>query len=1762
VLLQHGLLQEYLAARRRLGLAFDDLPSPWTEAASAPGNADTPFDTLWDDVPKGLHAHPDVGRGVTYREALTDAAAAYTSTTSIDPRLSEFTDSVQYLGGVDPDELSTLVRETLELSSYRLDAWWTSLATKQLLEFREAQGTVTPEGEIDHEAWDGSGGDVPRATTDPALLGSLSEGATGLETTALEGMAGGGFEAAGFEPATGESDASEEPTTAEGKSDASDASTLRPFDPATMPSLDVDAGGTRGDDIPTDGGVGPNWAPDDAADSIEGGGDRKGGSDQNRGSDQNGEDDEGIGAGAIDVGFEEELGGVEGIANRGGTIDPGSIDDAVSTDPGLYAGGYGFVENLSADVEGRDEPEYIHAPSEQQATTAAILKSGADAHDADEGENVMALSLSADRVRAGLRLLRGVRRGQSLGELLGYRFERRIQEATVDTAKPDLMTYAPTFRAEFPGSVGSVERPDENDVEGKDERLDELATREPVDGLAVVRNWDTYPFEREDELPDRGSPAYDELASIVSSIEADLDAVGDLLTAESVHQVGQGNFDRAGGSIGALAKGDQLPDPDVIETPRTETGLTHRQCVLCGEVSAPTATPRDEAAPSLSAWIETLLPDLGDVECPATFRYTSETTDGNGQPVTVDATESTTVTLDTLGLGALDVLLLFGADREETRSELEQRLVYHLIRERPPAVPADATVELTLTETDSDTAVSVAELLELCRSVREFVQSARPADATDLAHPGDAQDEGYDQATVDALTARANDAQDALFGVATTIDERIAVLDGSHSVGDGIDGIPTPAQSQISGDVPAGSSWLNLDGPVFLPPEKSPAIDYAAPDVPALPEQVTSLAEASRSVAKTVPLSTVESIASAVDPGAVRQELGLLLDDLPAGSASPRAADADHTVEAGPGQSISGRLGEPVAVPDVSTDGGEGDDDTDDGVGAEPSDMPTAWAGAPQEMEAGIMGVSTTDAETVPMDDLAELDVTDQQYFADELDTVTIDTEFDSPVFEFEDGDGSGAGDDSDDPGAGDDGDDTGTGDDTDGGTDWSTATATIRAWGTDGLSWFEIEETTTPAADGSFEVPFDFSAVEAGTSFQVVAIVDGATVYSATGRVVTDDTVTGDAQSTLRSDCNSLQELLWLRDRKPLLSLSEGPSARFATAHDGVRDWQAIRDERDAADPATSTVTNNDIDAIDDLLGLETLDPKGVPNGVDGTTAPVSALGLDRIVDVTDGEGGPATGSYWLGATRELGSVRARITRTLSNPVLFNANAAPWLLKYDHRAGAILHGLEDGETAAAYLDAFLAQPAWTLRYLDRELSDPSTLLQELTAWLYHPAELDSESQFATALGDLAAVVADLPALEALFDGLPTGSADSRREAFATHLQSIAGAIGASVSLPAVTQAETNFDTKVSEAAGSLEIDAGIERAAVEQLGVDPTAEAAFRNVVLERLREPMTVAASYGVFGATPGEPDGGTPDDAAALLEQARALLERLRGHLTDAAGLDPRIESGLTQQPIPQQVEAQADRLERLFGDGFTVLPPFSPTNAAELAATFTDDGLVPDEGELAAETWLQRTAAHRERVGLFREARSYAEALAGTLSPPLRIGQVPFEPGETWVGVDGVDPEPGRVSLVAQFGPGASAATAGDRLAGLFVDEFNEAIPAETETTGVALNYDDPGNRPPQSILLVPPPDDEWSLDYLAATVAETSAYMKRRAVDLGDLDEALTALFPALNFAQGEATGKPTVEFGMLDWYDLKLDASLVLGQGPMFFDGDDGGDSE
>ena len=75
------------------------------------------------------------------------------------------------------------------------------------------------------------------------------------------------------------------------------------------------------------------------------------------------------------------------------------------------------------------------------------------------------------------------------------------------------------------------------------------------------------------------------------------------------------------------------------------------------------------------------------------------------------------------------------------------------------------------------------------------------------------------------------------------------------------------------------------------------------------------------------------------------------------------------------------------------------------------------------------------------------------------------------------------------------------------------------------------------------------------------------------------------------------------------------------------------------------------------------------------------------------------------------------------------------------------------------------------------------------------------------------------------------------------------------------------------------------------------------------------------------------------------------------------------------------------------------------------------------------------------------------------------------------------------LVHGAGAGAGAA----RLVGFVVDEWVDVVPVRRATAGVTFDFDEPGARAPQAVLLAIPPvvGAPWTLDTLAAVLTETA-----------------------------------------------------------------------
>ncbi|WP_254532860.1 hypothetical protein [Natrinema gelatinilyticum] len=1554
VLLYSATLHAYLNARVRLGVRLDDpgilapdpqiyLPSPISEISGDP-----PYHAALDDaVPDALTAHPGVEAGDSYGDALFAVAVGATPPTSLEPRLSEFTDSLSYLSECSPSVLATAMIESLDLASHRLDAWWTSLSTRRLAEVREHQGLWGPAVES-YEAWE----------------------------------------------------------------------------------------------------IGENGSNDD-----------------------------------------------------GGEQPDRRLDESVPQSPGINVGAYGFVERLAPDPPG-EEGEFVHAPSLQHATTAALLRSGYLAHEGESMGQALSVDLSADRVREALSLIYGVRDGQPLGEQLGYRFERRLVDHTVDVegSEVNVQRYRTAFREAFPLDQSVAAR-------SSDRSDAALAATDVVDGYALVRDWDDYPFDRRD-LPARDSPEFASLQAIVAELTDALDAVGDLLTAESVHQLGKGNFERTAASLDALAAGTTPPDPAVVRTPHDAVGVTHRTAVLFGDPATvsqpsgwPTATPvpitdypavpagadpasndgadsaepvagvdgdaavfqvRSDAEPALDAWLGEILPAPANVEFSVTYRWSSAengTAAGADGPSDREHAVERTVTLDELALSPLDLLALGGADADLATTEFEARAAYELCRDRPahdPPIPADATLEVVTTETARDDAVPVADLLAVVRSLRALVLDGRAIDGTDLAHPEDAPDHGYTSASADVLRERADAAEATLAAVRATLENRLAVLDpsgGDESVLAQLDGVQAASESFV---------------------ERVP--------VEPLMETPTDLS------------------------GDLDAELGLLVDRLAKRERTRPAADETVVVQDAPSQSVSGQLRIPE-TPSIA-----------------PTDPPLSvfgGVGSGSQLGGGTERHRRVEA-VAEIEGFASL-LADPSATRGEERPSSVDDQSETPHGP------------------------TATVPDR-----VRNAEVAVHVWSRTRTEWFERAASTTSDEQGMFTVEMDFSGVPSGTSFVVVATVDDEVAAAEHGCVVAEvdreDTPSDGRELTTLDDLAAsvprLSRLLWLDGERPHLAVGEGTDSPAQEVNAAIADtrWQAASRERELFDPSWSTLSESEVAATDALLELATVDQSVVDSAVTAVLDPLERIGVSKALTVAGDAAAPDSlqiHARWRGIDA---SLRNRIQRYRANPAPFNCDVADALLGFSPAAALAIDETDDPTRLVGYLHTLLAQPAAVVFALDEYGDEPHRLLATLGKWLYRTDTATAQTDdvaLEDALARLEDAVEAIEGFETLFahfereQGDDSDEAVPHRSSFARLLAQLQDVIAESP--PAVPNADTQRAEAASAFADAIDdfqlalADHVVPLQTVTaEAGVD--AATAFRHGVLETVRVPLVRASYFGIYGSTPQSSTGGSADDEKTLHTQAGVVLERVDARLDVAADA-----TSDEQVPIEQAIDAQDARLRALFGDEFVVLPPFVPANGTELARTFGNDGLLTAGSPLAAETWFQRTAQVSDRLATFREALSYAEALSGRLVRDLTVGQLPHRPEDDWVGVDGVMPEPGQLSLVAQFGLGLSPPNVTGPICGLFVDDHVEHVPTDAETTGLAINYDEPDNRAPQSILLaVPPPDGEWTFDTLASAVRETMRLYKYRAVDLEDLPD-FGHLLPMLAVAYntGSPPDTPSVDFELL-----------------------------
>jgi hypothetical protein len=436
---------------------------------------------------------------------------------------------------------------------------------------------------------------------------------------------------------------------------------------------------------------------------------------------------------------------------------------------GIYIGGYGWVENLRPEATARTEvtpppgesaPLYahvndtgfIHAPSMTHAATAALLRNAQLGSSGVAQENgPFAIDLSSRRAREASWLLDGVRRGQPLAALLGYRFERRLRELNMDKFIAPLRELAPLTARKLENTNLPVES---------------IAANNVVDGLVLKQKW----LKEQRGAPD--SPSVDKTLRDAGATEGNMtalrlelggladsiDAVSDALTAETAYQMVRGNTSRLASTLNALSTGDApAPELEVARTPRSGIAMTHRvlqlfsgqPAVATGWATASTSV-RATAEPMLNSWCAKVLGNPKKVRC------TVELLDDAGVVV-----ESRKLLLSDLKLAPLDVV--YGVEsiaRAGQISEIEQRVLYQarlgsngftqqarlrIQHSRPPDL---AATELTL-----------LDVLEQARKVRRMLTTARAADSEDLNPPERGE---VGETNLTELTSRVTKAEKAL----------------------------------------------------------------------------------------------------------------------------------------------------------------------------------------------------------------------------------------------------------------------------------------------------------------------------------------------------------------------------------------------------------------------------------------------------------------------------------------------------------------------------------------------------------------------------------------------------------------------------------------------------------------------------------------------------------------------------------------------------------------------------------------------------------------------------------------------------------------------------------------------------------------------------------------------------------------------------------------------------------------------------------------
>ncbi len=417
---------------------------------------------------------------------------------------------------------------------------------------------------------------------------------------------------------------------------------------------------------------------------------------------------------------------------------------------GIYMGAYGWVENVKplerttvnpASVPEKLRPQkdvpvyeysdnggFVHAPSLNHASAAALLRSAYLSHAVKDNPELMSVNLSSERVRRALFILEGIRNGQLIEALLGYQFERGLHDRSSENPALNLNLYIYNFREAFVIKQNKIKQ------QGSDDSTEEtIPPYSVVDGLTLAESTKPYPYDVKG-LEGLNTDQINAIKAEKDRLSDSLDAVKDLLISESAYQVVQGNFDRTGAVLNSMKDIQVPPEIDVINTPRssqftftTRVTLHFENLDPANPVSNPWAsiqmTPRAIIEPGLNKWLGESIGNPDNILCRVSHLDEEDNDLGNEN-----------IELSDLGLQPLDFIYMIGNELSGGATEIETRIAYLYKTNHVLDDTAKIKIEFTKPEGLAGK-ITMAQILPLVKMLKTLITDSKSLDAEDFEPP-------------------------------------------------------------------------------------------------------------------------------------------------------------------------------------------------------------------------------------------------------------------------------------------------------------------------------------------------------------------------------------------------------------------------------------------------------------------------------------------------------------------------------------------------------------------------------------------------------------------------------------------------------------------------------------------------------------------------------------------------------------------------------------------------------------------------------------------------------------------------------------------------------------------------------------------------------------------------------------------------------------------------------------------------------------------